>query len=253
MRKKIPTWLFLVVALLWQASDGRAQNIVTNGGFETGNFFGWSTNVDDDSGQIIGPAAHSGSFGADFSETIFEGDSGSVDEMTQTLSTQAGASYILSFWADGVQRSSMGANWNGESLLTNSIFYYPYFSALTPGWTNFQFVVQATGSSTVLRFDFKCDPGQPGFTSLTYLDDVGVLPVTGYNQMQATVLNGGRVQLAFVGLPGVGYALDHTFNLLPIPQWTPLSTNVMGSTGTLLITNTPIINTNNFWRIRVVQ
>jgi hypothetical protein len=243
----------LAIILLWQAPVMRAQNIIANGGFESGDFTAWSTNVADSSGQVVGAAAHSGSFGAEFSETILMGDIGTEDQMSQTLATQAGASYILSFWANGARQSSLGAKWNSINLLTNSIYYYPFFSSLNSGWTNFQFVVQATSANTVLTFSFKASPGANNSTSLTYLDDVGVLPLAGYNQINAQALGGGKVKLIFTGLPGANYALDRTFNLLPVIQWTPLSTNVMDSSGSLILTNTAISNTNNFWRIRVVQ
>jgi hypothetical protein len=253
MKKCISAQLVLAVILLWQAPAIRAQNILANGGFESGNFTAWSTNAADSSGQVAGAAAHSGSFGAEFSETILMGDIGSEDQMTHTLTTQAGTNYILSFWANGARQSSLGAKWNGINLLTNSIYYYPFFSSLSSGWTNFQFVVQATGASTVLTFSFKASPGANNSTSLTYLDDVGVLPLAGYNQINAQALGGGKVKLIFTGLPGVNYALDRTFNLLPVIQWTALSTNVMDSSGSLILTNTAVASTNNFWRVRVVQ
>jgi hypothetical protein len=258
MKRCISAQLVLAIIWLWQAPAMRAQNILANGGFESGNFTAWSTNAADSSGQVAGAAAHSGSFGAEFSETILMGDIGSEDQMTQTLTTQAlttqaGTNYILSFWANGARQSSLGAKWNGINLLTNSIYYYPFFSSLSSGWMNFQFVVQATGASTVLTFSFKASPGANNSTSLTYLDDVGVLPLAVYNQINARALGGGKVKLIFTGLPGVNYALDRTFNLLPVIQWTALSTNVMDSSGSLILTNTAVSNTNNFWRVRVVQ
>jgi hypothetical protein len=252
--KQIPAWFCLLIALLLQASAIRAQNIVVNGGFETGTFSGWTTNSGNSSGQISGSsAAHSGSYGAEFSETIIMGDIGTEDQMSQTLTTQAGTNYVLSFWANGLRQSSMGATWNGMNLLTNSIYYYPFFSSLGSDWTNFQFVLQATSTSTPLIFSFKASPGFDNSTSLTALDDVSVLPLASFNQIQAQAVAGGKVQLSFVGIPGANYALERTFNLLPPVQWSPLSTNVIGLTGTFVITTNVVANTNNFWRFRAVQ
>ncbi len=253
MMRYIPVQLVLAIIWLWQAPATMAQNIVANGGFESGDFSAWASIVADSSGQVIGAAAHSGSFGAVFSVTILMGDIGSEDQMTLTLTTQAGTNYILSFWANGARQSSLGAKWNGTSLLTNSIYYYPFFSSLSPGWTNFQFVVQATSASTVLTFSFKASPGLNNSTSLTYLDDVAVLPLAGYNQINAQAVGGGKVKLTFAGLPGVNYAVDRTFNLLPVIQWTPLSTNFTDSSGSLILTNTAVANTNNFWRMWFVK
>jgi hypothetical protein len=251
-RMKEISALLAVLALLLQTAVVKAQNIVINGGFETGTFSGWTTNIADTSGSIAGAAAYAGSYGAEFSETIFEGDEGSIDEMSQTLATQAGSNYVFSFWANGFRQSSLGANWNGTSLLTNSI-YYTGFSPISSGWTNFQFLVQATSASTTLTFAFKSDPsGEGGSTSLTYLDDVAVLPSDGFNQISAQTLSSPNVKLTFIGIPGANYALDRTFNLDPPIQWTPLSTNAMGLTGTLALTTAAVTTTNNFWRFRTV-
>lgn len=230
----------------------RAQNIVSNGGFEMGTFSGWGTNSANGSGTVSGAGAHTGSGGVEFSELIFMGDEGTEDTMSQTLTTQAGTNYVLSFWANGMRQSSMGVNWNGVSLMTASIFY-PDFSPLTSGWTNFQFVAQATGASTVLTFTFKASPGANNSTSLTALDDVSVIPAAINNQMKAQAASGGNVKLTYIGPTGVSNALDRTFSLRPVIQWTPLSTNVMGTTGSLIITTNVVATTNNFWRIRVVQ
>jgi hypothetical protein len=253
MIKQVPAWFYLLGFVGLGLPVLRAQNLIANGGFEIGNFSGWSTNSGNASGQVTGGPAHSGSFGAVFSETVFEGDNTGEDQMSQTLATQAGTNYLLSFWANGVRQASLGATWNGTSLLTNSIYFYPSFSSLTPGWTNFQFIVQATASSTLLTFSFKASPGANNSTSQIELDDVSVLPLASYNQARVGGVAAGQVKLAFTGLAGVKYALDRTFNLLPVIQWVPLSTNLPDSSCSLLVTNTIVANTNNFWRFRVVR
>ena len=59
------------------------------------------------------------------------------------------------------------------------------------------------------------------------------------------------MQLSFVGVAGANYALDRAFNLSPA-DWVPQSTNAADSIGVLVFTNAPVIDTNNFWRIRSV-
>jgi hypothetical protein len=238
--------------LLWLVPALRAQNLISNPGFETGTFSGWTTNTGNSSGQIVAAAAHSGSYGAEFSETILMGDIGSEDQISQTVSTHAGTNYFVSFWANGVRQSSLGANWNGVNLLTNSI-YYIGFSPLTSGWSNYQFVVKATASTTPLLFSFKASPGGNGSTSLTYLDDVEVLPLPNYNVLSIVQLPPSQVKFSYLGIPLAKYALDRTFNLLPPIQWTPQSTNATDGSGNLVLMNAPVATTNNFWRLRLVQ
>jgi alpha-tubulin suppressor-like RCC1 family protein len=73
----------------------------------------------------------------------------------------------------------------------------------------------------------------------------------GYNHTSVQLLNGGNVQLSFLGIAGTNYALDHSFSLAP-PVWLPLATNPAGSGGVLVFTNTPDPTTNSFWRVRSV-
>jgi len=73
----------------------------------------------------------------------------------------------------------------------------------------------------------------------------------GYNQISAQLLSGGGVQLSFVGIAGANYALDCSFSLAPA-NWVPQVTNLAGTGGVLVFTNTPDPATNNFWRIRSV-
>ncbi len=70
------------------------QSIVNNGGFETGDFTGWTLNassrydfVTTSSGWV-----HSGSYGAAL------GQSGSLGYLSQTLTTSPGQNYLLSLW-----------------------------------------------------------------------------------------------------------------------------------------------------------
>jgi len=72
-----------------------------------------------------------------------------------------------------------------------------------------------------------------------------------YNQITGQLLVGGDMQLSYLGISGTNYALERTFDFTP-PNWIPLATNPAGAGGALLFTNTPVANTNNFWRIRSV-
>ncbi len=134
-------------------------NLVANGGFETGDFTGWT---DDGSGDVnTDPTAvHSGTYGAEY------GPVGSLGYLSQTLSTTPGTTYLLSFWLDspdGDTPNEFQVSWDGTTLLDET-------NLPAIGWTNIQFVVTATGPSTVLEFGFRDDPAYLG------LDDVSVVP-----------------------------------------------------------------------------
>jgi len=58
--------------------------------------------------------------------------------------------------------------------------------------------------------------------------------------------------LSYLGIAGTHYALERTFDLLPVVDWVPQATNLAGAGSMLLFTNTPVTSTNNFWRIRSV-
>lgn len=109
-------------------------------------------------------------------------------------------------------------------------------------------MVTATSPNTVLKFGFA------GLlfhaTTTTALDDVSLtmLPLT----ISSQLVGGGNVRLFFVGNANANYALDRTFNLEPPIAWMPLFTNVTDGSGMLAFTNTAVVTTNNFWRIRSV-
>jgi hypothetical protein len=70
-----------------------------------------------------------------------------------------------------------------------------------------------------------------------------------YNQISSQLFDGTNMQLSFVGVANANYALDRSCNLSPT-NWIPQATNPASSFGTLIFTNPPDANMNNFWRIR---
>ena len=241
----------LICLVRFHAVTVHAQNLVANGGFETGDFTGWTTNAGNSSGTVVNGPQLYGFFCAYFSEIIYEGDEGTEDQLYQTISTHPGTNYFFSFWANGERDSSLGANWGSLALLTNSIYYTGY-SPLSPGWVNFQFLVQATGPNTELTFSFRENPGASPPPSITYLDGVSVVALNNYNKVVPGLVNQTNVAMAFAGIPNSSYALDRTFNLQAPVQWIPLETNAADANGNLVITNTAVTTTNNFWRFRAV-
>ena len=241
-------------------------NLVVNGGFETGDFSGWTLTVPGHNDVIINSyyppdgeqRTASGMHAAQFNDIFLGGFGGSTESViSQTLSTQPGGRYLLSFWLGAVANSSAIVSWNGNTLLKTSIATNSNFIV---AYTNFEFVVTGTGTNSVLQFQF------PGVfdhqATTTALDDVSVVPLPpSYNQITAQLLNGGNMRLSFTGLSPIvlnsyenvfqvnSYALDRTFNLAT-PNWVPQATNSAAGGGAVIFTNTPDPTTNNFWRIR---
>ncbi len=149
--------LVLALALLPGVANA---SLIVNGGFETGNFSGWTqsgnlgfTSVSNNLSLYV----HSGSFGASF------GPIGSLGYIEQTIATTAGGTYQLSFWLRNLSGSPVNqfvALWDGATVtsLTNSAAF---------GFTQFTYNLVAVDSSTVVKFGFQHDPNFFGFDDVS--------------------------------------------------------------------------------------
>jgi hypothetical protein len=203
-----------------------------NGGFETGDSTGWTLSGDInnyafvDDGSMSGITPHSGNYEAAL-DTL-----GSIGYLSQTLQTIAGASYLLSFWVENpfADPAEFIVSWNGNTLLDTT-------SIDTNAWTNMEFVVSATGTSTVLQFGFQDTNNYLG------LDDISVVPtntsVAPANPgISSFSLSGANLALNGTnGQSGATYYVLTTTNLaLPLSQWTRVATNVLSASGNFSIT-----------------
>ena len=163
------------------------QPLVQNSGFETGDFTSWTLNGHgynynyvDSSGTHVAP--HTGTYCA------LLGESGVLAYLSQTLPTVSGQKYLLSLWmknpvqGNATSPDEFSVSWNGSTL-------YDKVNFIQASWLNLQFVVTATGASTVLQIGGRDDPSYIG------LDDVTVTPVfaptISTQPTNLTVLSGG--------------------------------------------------------------
>ena len=147
------------------ATPSAAQELVTNGGFETGNFNGF-TQTGNTGYTTVTPAplfVASGAYGATF------GPVGSTGGITQTLSTNAGQSYLISFDLQNL----FGGTPNFYEVLFGGVSLFTATNSAAFGYTNFSTTATALGVSTDLAFNFRHDP------TFFALDNVSVTAVNG--------------------------------------------------------------------------
>jgi len=153
--------------LLIEASTSiaHAADLVTNGGFETGNFSGWTLTGDTDFTGVDSTVPYSSNYAA------YLAPDGSLGFLSQTFATVPRQTYALSFFLQNEDGTSAGEFNQFETLVGgNTLFSQTNLS--TQPYTKYTFDFVATGNSTDLTFGFRND--------LSYFDfdDVSVTPVT---------------------------------------------------------------------------
>jgi hypothetical protein len=156
-------FVLTAVATLSVAYPAKA-NLITNPGFETGDFTGW-TNTNGLGvvhGTTFGISPHSGNF-----QAIFQAG---ADGLSQSVATTSGASYTIDFFLalGGLStQNSFSVSWGGVTLL--SLTNQSQF-----GYTEYTFNVTGSPGSTTLLFQFNSI--QPSRFGIWFLDDVSVNP-----------------------------------------------------------------------------
>lgn len=189
--------LFMIAgAALAIASPAAAQELVTNGGFETGTFAGFTQSGNTGFTGVAAGEGTAGSFGA------FFGPIGSVGSITQSLATTAGQTYSISF---DLQNDGGSPNFYEVLFGGTSLFSATNVSGF--GYTNFSTNAVASGASTNLTFSFRQDP------AFFRLDNVSVTAVTGAVPEPATWA------MMLIGFGGIGLSLRRRRKFTAAPQF----------------------------------
>jgi subtilase family serine protease len=228
-------------------------SIIQNGGFETGNFNGWTLVGNGTNGSTIYNAVvsagsfgdnsgtnfiHSGTYGA------FLGDN-QIATLSQTLNTFPGQGYLLSFWLDNPTNGSVQqflVNWNTNSPGVNRIYYLTNPPVMP--WTNIAMVVTATGTNTTLQFGAENEPDGFG------LDDVTVTPLPAILFQTVTKTN-GILNFTWNALTGLVFQVQYKTNLLQA-DWINLGAVITATNVTAIATNLIGSDPQRFYRLQLL-
>lgn len=168
-------YIALIAVALTSARPARAD-LITNGGFETADFTGWTQSGDTDFTGVSFGNTHSGDWVA------FAGPDGSLGFLSQVVATTPGIAYTLTFF---LQSDGSTPNEFQATLGTSTVDFHdlPEFDFMQGSLT---FV--ATDATTLVQFGFRNDNGafflddvslnavpEPGTMAMFAIGGVGVL------------------------------------------------------------------------------
>jgi hypothetical protein len=169
MRLKSTTTLCIVAAWLTFTGSAHAVNLVSNGGFETGDFTGWTLQGTQSTlFNVADVLSHSGTYSMFFAE--LEADD---DQIQQTVPTTIGQQYSLEFWLLNSTDGNLGLGDDGLKVIWegNTVFDLKPIDAPLGVWTPYSLPLTATGNGSNLRI------GGFDVPFAIYLDDISLTAV----------------------------------------------------------------------------
>jgi hypothetical protein len=149
-----------VLALVAGPAERARADLVVNGGFETGNISGWTISGNPSPYFVDAAHAHSGNDGFAYGFVT------TLGFLNQTITTVVGQSYVFEFF----QRTQDGTPNEFQAYFGGVQLLDLVNSPIASSFTQYDYTVVATSTSTVISFGMRQDPGYSA------LDDVSVNP-----------------------------------------------------------------------------
>jgi hypothetical protein len=143
-----------------------SADLVTNGGFETGDFTGWTVVANSTDVAPCGSfGCHSGNYFAALGNVGVDGT------LSQSIADTAGKTLVLSYWlaSEGNTPNDFSVDWNGVQVVGSALTNIP-----KSGYVQYSFDVTSTGSD-VLTFLESDNFGYLGLDDVS-LNYVGAVP-----------------------------------------------------------------------------
>lgn len=159
---------------LLAAAPAQAIELLSNGGFETGDFSGWTQGGNSDFTYVVSGLSPNGEYSGPQSGTYYAyAGPGTTDgTLSQTFVDNPGDKLAISGWAIG---NNMGPSYV-NFLFNNALIVSTANPVPDQPWTQYSFGVTATGNDT-FSLAFRDDPAFIGLDGFSVSSSVSATPL----------------------------------------------------------------------------